>query len=189
MRRAISWMIHQSWRASPGGWITCRASCTRRSVLVKLPLFSAKAEAGRTTSAWKQVSVRKRSCTTRCSSLASALARMLQIGIRHRGVLALDIHAPDLARVHGVHDLDHGEAALVIELLVPEILEELGELRQIDRLIIGIIHRDQAGIRGALHIVLAAQRMKPGSRPSRPARSRARARSGSAHCRCRGHAG
>ncbi len=42
------------------------------------------------------------------------LARMLQVGIRHRGVLALDIHAGDFAGVDRVHDLDHGETANLI---------------------------------------------------------------------------
>ena len=65
MRLAISWMIQRSCRASPGGFITSRASCTRRSVLVKVPDFSANADAGRITSAWNAVSVTNRSCTTR----------------------------------------------------------------------------------------------------------------------------
>ena len=55
--------------------------------------------------------------------LGQRLARVLQIGIRHRGVLALDIHAGDLAGVDRVHDLDHGQAAHRIELLLPELLE------------------------------------------------------------------
>ena len=51
--------------------MAARPICTVRSVLVKLPVFSAKLEAGSTTSANAAVSVRKRSCTTRCSSAAS----------------------------------------------------------------------------------------------------------------------
>ena len=51
MRWAIFWMIHRSWRASPGGSIAWRPICTRRSVLVKVPVFSGKALAGRITSA------------------------------------------------------------------------------------------------------------------------------------------
>ena len=34
IRRAISWVIHQSWRASPGVEIAGRPSCTCRLVLV-----------------------------------------------------------------------------------------------------------------------------------------------------------
>ena len=43
-----------------------------RSVLVTVPHFSGQALAGRTTSASQAVSVMKMSCTTRCSSDASA---------------------------------------------------------------------------------------------------------------------
>ena len=71
MRRAISWMIHQSWRASPGSASAVRPICTCRLVLVTVPSFSGHADAGSTTSAWNAVSVRKRSWTTRCSSIAS----------------------------------------------------------------------------------------------------------------------
>ena len=42
---------------------------------------------------------------------------MLEIRIRHRRVLAHDVHAADLAVVGGVDDLDHGEAGLRVELL------------------------------------------------------------------------
>ncbi len=48
---AICWMIHRSWRACPGGSIAWRPSCTMRSVLVKVPVFSGNADAGSTTSA------------------------------------------------------------------------------------------------------------------------------------------
>ena len=61
-----------TWRASPGGGTAWRPICTSRSVLVKLPVFSGKALAGRITSARYAVSVRKMSCTTRWSSAASA---------------------------------------------------------------------------------------------------------------------
>ena len=69
--RAICWMIQRSWRASPGGSIAWRPICTSRSVLVKVPVFSGKALAGRITSARYAVSVKKMSCTTRWSSIAS----------------------------------------------------------------------------------------------------------------------
>ncbi len=51
------------------------------------------------------------------------LARMLEIGIGHRGILALDIHARDLAGMDRVHDLDHGQAADGIEILLPQLFE------------------------------------------------------------------
>ncbi len=112
---AISWMIHQSCRASPGSGSAARPICTRRSVLVKVPSFSGKAEAGNTTSAYYAVSVRKMSCTTRCSSLASASRACVDVGIRHRRVLAHDVHAVDLAGMDRVHDLDDGQAGLGVE--------------------------------------------------------------------------
>ena len=43
--------------------------------------------------------------------LGQRLADVLQVGVRHRRVLALDIHADDFAGVDRVHDLDHGEPA------------------------------------------------------------------------------
>ena len=55
--------------------------------------------------------------------LGQRLARVLQIGVRHRRIFALDIHARDLAGMDRVHDLDHGQAANRIEILVPELLE------------------------------------------------------------------
>src|SRR6185437_4408693 len=62
-----------------------------------------------------------------------------------------------------IHDLDHGETALRIELLTPEGLEQLAYLSLFHRLVIGIDHRDEARIGCALHIVLAAQRMQSGA--------------------------
>ena len=94
------------------------------------------------------------------------LARVLQIGVRHRGILALDIHAGDLAGMDRVDDLDHGEAANRIELLMPELLERLAQIGAPDRLIIRQEHRDQPGVGSALHVVLAAQRMQPGAGPA-----------------------
>ena len=36
----LSWMIHQSWRASPGSASAARPICTWRFVLVTVPSFS-----------------------------------------------------------------------------------------------------------------------------------------------------
>ncbi len=94
------------------------------------------------------------------------LAGMLQIGVRHRRVLALDIHAGDFAGVDRVHDLDHGEATDRIKVLMPQLLERLAQIGAPDRLIIREEHRDQAGVGGALHVVLSAQRMQPGAGPA-----------------------
>ena len=46
-------------------------------------------------------------------------AGVIQVGVRHRGVFAHDVHALDLVGMHRVHDLDDGLAALGIELFAP----------------------------------------------------------------------
>ena len=60
--------------------------------------------------------------------LGQRLARVLQVGIGHRRVFALDIHARDLAGMDRVHDLDHGQPAHGIELLAPELLERAAQV-------------------------------------------------------------
>ena len=95
--------------------------------------------------------------------LCERLARVLQIGIGHRGILALDIHAGDLSGMDRVHDLDHGETTHRIELLMPELFERRAQVGATDRLVIRQEHRNKTGIGGALHVVLAAQRMQPGA--------------------------
>ena len=86
---------------------------------------------------------------------------MIEVGVGHRGVLAHDVHALDLVGMHGVHDLDHGLAALGIELHAPGRLVLGADLGVLHRLVVREEHRDQAGIGGALHVVLPAQRMQP----------------------------
>src|SRR5262249_16853275 len=44
--------------------------------------------------------------------LGERRARMVCVGIRHRGVLAHDVHAADLVVEYGVHDLHHGQPGL-----------------------------------------------------------------------------
>ncbi len=70
----------QSGRAAPGGAMAGRMSCTRRSVLVKVPSFSANPAAGSTTSARCAVSLGKRSCTTRKSTASSPSATWVRLG-------------------------------------------------------------------------------------------------------------
>ena len=94
------------------------------------------------------------------------LARVIEIGIGHRRVLAHDVHALDHVGMDRVHDLDHGEALLRIELGAPGVLVARADLRILDRLVVREEHRDQAGVGSALHVVLAAQRMQPGARPA-----------------------
>ena len=73
-RRAISQMISMSSRAPAGGSSALRTRCTRRSLEVTVPSASHQvAVAGSTTVASLAVSVRKMSCTTKCSSPVSSL--------------------------------------------------------------------------------------------------------------------
>src|SRR6202167_6672548 len=89
---------------------------------------------------------------------------MLQVGVRHRRVFALDVHTVNLAGMDRVHDLDDGKSAHGIELLPPEPLESAPHVVATDRLIIQQENRDQASVRSALHVVLAAQRMQARAR-------------------------
>ena len=68
--------------------------------------------------------------------------------------------------MHGIHDLDHGLAALGIELDAPGLLVFRPDFRILHRLVVGEEHRDQAGVGRALHVVLATQRMKPRAGPA-----------------------
>ena len=88
--------------------------------------------------------------------MGQRLARMLNIGVGHRRVLAHDVHALDFIAMHRVHNFDDGQPGLVVERGPPQRLEFRADLRARDRLVVGIDHRDQPGIGGALHVVLAA---------------------------------
>ena len=104
----------------------------RRSVLVKVPDFSANADAGSTTSAWKAVSVEEEILHHQMLEHRERFARMLEIGVGHRRVFALDIHAPDRAGMDRVHDLDDGQPTLAVERLAPELLEHAAHLLPLD---------------------------------------------------------
>ena len=93
-------------------------------------------------------------------------AGVVEIGVGHRGVLAHDVHAGDLVAMDRVHDLDHGQSLLGIERGAPGGLEARAHVGVLDRHVVGEEHRDQSGVGGALHVVLAAQRMEPGAGPS-----------------------
>ena len=90
---------------------------------------------------------------------------VIDVGVGHGRVLALDIHAPDLAGIGGVDDLDHRQAGLGRQRRLPQVLIFLMDLGTLHVGIVGIEHRDQARLRGALHVVLAAKRMQTGAGP------------------------
>ncbi len=96
------------------------------------------------------------------------MARMVQVGVAHGRVFAHDVHAAHLVRIavggkRLVHDFDHGVAGLVVQLRAPEVLKPGVRRRVGHALVVGEHHRDQARVAGALHIVLAAQRMQAGA--------------------------
>ena len=68
--------------------------------------------------------------------------------------------------VDGIHDLDHGEPRLCLERSAPQRFELVVRGAIVDALVVGIHHRDEAGIGGTLHVVLAAQRMETRARPA-----------------------
>ena len=164
MRRAISWMIHQSSRASPGNGRAGGPICTWRLVLETVPSFSGQAEAGNTTSAYFAVSVRKMSWTTRCSKWASAARACSTSGSDIAGFSPM-MYMPRISpRCTASMISTTVNPRLSSSGRLPQRLEFRPDLRVFDRLVIRKDHRDQPGIRRALHIVLAAQRMEPGAR-------------------------
>ena len=130
---------------------------------MKVPDFSAKAEAGRITSAWNAVSVTNRSCTTRWSSMASAWRACCRSGSDIAG-FSPSIYMPLISPAW---------IAFMISTTVrprtgssfwsQSFSNALAHVGLLDRLIVGQEHRDQAGVGSALHIVLAAQRMQAGA--------------------------
>ncbi|MNM80225.1 hypothetical protein D3C81_921890 [compost metagenome] len=98
------------------------------------------------------------------------LARVLRIRVRHRRVLAHDVHAAHGACLDGLHDLHHGQARLLVQRHAPQRLEGGVGGRVIHAPVVRIHHRDQPRVGRALHVVLAAQRMQTRARPADLAR-------------------
>ena len=59
------------------------------------------------------------------------------------------------------HDLHDGEPRIRIELDAPQGFEAEARFVGRDTLVVGVKHRNETGIRGSLHVVLAAQRVQP----------------------------
>ncbi len=88
---------------------------------------------------------------------------MVGVRVRHRRVLAQHVHTSDASLARRIHDLHHGEARLRVELLPPVLLEARVGFRVIHALVVREHHRNEPRVGGALHVVLAAQRMQPRS--------------------------
>src|SRR6478672_2073922 len=108
--------------------------------------------AGRMTSANSAVSVRKMSWTARNSSALSALRTLLMFGSDRNGFSPI-MYMPRTPPVSA-------DATL-------------SDRRLVNRLIVGIEHRDQARVGRPLHVVLPAQRVQPAARPADVAGDRA----------------
>jgi hypothetical protein len=96
--------------------------------------------------------------------LGQRLAGVVQVRIRHRRVLAHDVHAVQLAVVHRVHDRHHGQTRFGVEFRAPQLLEIGVRLRIVDPLVIREYHRYQSYVGSPLDVVLAPQRAQPRAR-------------------------
>ena len=108
-------MICQSGRACPrGGW-AARTRCTRRSVFVKVPSFSANGVAGRKTSAKAAELIDEEILRDQELQLLHVVARHIQVGFGHHGVLPHDVQGADTALVCMAQDLRGGQARACAE--------------------------------------------------------------------------
>ena len=94
----MSWTILQSSRASPGQSTALLILITRPSALVTMPSSSSWSEPGRTTSAKRALSLRKKSMRHVELELLQHAADEGVVGQRDHGVEAEAQQAPDLAR-------------------------------------------------------------------------------------------
>ncbi len=103
-------MICQSGRESPTGGITCRTRATRRSVLVKVPSFSAKVAAGKTTSASLRGFGEENVLNYQEIQVLERLDHVIGIGIGDDRILPDDIQGLNFALGNGRQHLGHGQA-------------------------------------------------------------------------------
>ena len=68
------------------------------------------------------------------------------IWIRHRRVFTHNVHAVNLARMHGIHDFNDREAGIWIEFLPPKVFEALTDRVVSDRAIVREDHWNEASI-------------------------------------------
>ncbi len=159
-------MIQRSCRASPGGSSACRPSCTARSVLVNVPVFSGNADAGRITSARYAGLGQEDVLHDQHLQLGKRLPRVIDVGIGHRRVLAHDVHAADLPACTASMISTTVRPGFGSSVVAPDRFELRARCRVVDALVVGIHHRDQSDVARALDVVLTAQRMQAGARPA-----------------------
>ncbi len=99
--------------------------------------------------------------------LGQRRAGMVHVGIGHGRVLAHDIHGRGIAGMNVVDDLRHRQPRYGREIAgFPDLGKGTAHAVVLHALVVGHEHRDQPGVRGALHVVLPPQRMQTGARPS-----------------------
>ena len=96
----------------------------------------------------------------------SAADHMLGVGIGLQDVLALHVEAHEGAFDRGIEHVGNAQARLRVELDVPHRLELLAHRVAGDVAIAGQFVRERAHVAGALHVVLAAQRVHADAGPA-----------------------
>ena len=79
-------------------------------MLVTVPLFSGHADAGKNDVGHHSRLGEEDVLHDEVLELGDASPRMIEVGVGHRRVLALNVHAADFTCVGRVDDLDHSEA-------------------------------------------------------------------------------
>ena len=96
---------------------------------------------------------------------------MLGVGVGLQDVLALDVDALERAFDGGVQHVGDAQAGLVVELHAPQALIDVAHGVAGDVAIARQLVRERAHVAGALHVVLAAQRVHADARRGRYCRS------------------
>ena len=150
----------------PRGGCAARTRWTRRSVLVKVPSFSAKGVAGRKTSAKAPDSLMNKSWATRNSKCLHVFAGLVQVGLGHHRVLAHDVERPHAAGMGVPQNFGGGQAELAAQaagLDVPGGLPFFGVVFVADQHVAGVMEGHGAHVAGALDVVLSTQRVEAGA--------------------------
>ena len=99
---------------------------------------------------------------------------MLGVGVGLQDVLALDVDALERAVDRGVEHVGDAQARLLVERHAPSALEQRARRIVRDVPVAGQLVRERAHVAGALHVVLAAQRVHADARAGRYCRSPSR---------------
>ena len=107
--------------------------------------------------------MRKMSCTTRCSRWASAPRAWFRSGSDIAGFSPM-MYMPLISSLCTASMISTTVFPRFGSSFLPQAFSYFGDLlRVLHRLVVGEEHRDEPGVGGALHVVLAAQRMQAGA--------------------------